>query len=309
MTEGGQPGRLAVIGLGFIGQRIAKLAVERGWSVRGLSRRPVELDGVEVIEGDATNSRSLAQVTRDATWVVFAAGTTKPAESNSDPLTHAVKNLAPVLDSLEMTASAGARGFTFLSSGGTVYGPAAPVPTPEDTPLWPISSYGVMKAAAEQYVAMHAHHDGFAADILRCANVFGPGEPTSGSQGLIGIARARLRAGLPVTLFGDGSARRDYVHVDDVAEVVLELAVRPDGIRVLNVGSGTTTSVAEIIDGLAAALQVEPVLERRPARDSDSPVAELDISALRRTLDFRPRPAADWLATVDDGAPADTRYR
>jgi UDP-glucose 4-epimerase len=298
MSGAESPGTLAVIGMGFIGQRIARLAVERGWTVSGLSRRPVDADGVRVVIGDATNARSLADVTRGATWVVFAAGTTKPAESDSDPLTHAVKNLAPVLDSLEATADAGARGFTFLSSGGTVYGPAAPVPTPEDTPLWPISSYGVMKAAAEQYVAMHAHHDGFAADILRCANVFGPGEPTSGSQGLIGIARARLRRGEPVVMFGDGSARRDYLHVDDLADTVLRLAARPDGVRVLNVGSGTTTSVAEIVFGLARALGVEPVIDRRPARESDVPVAELDISRLRGLLDYDPSSAAEWVATV-----------
>ncbi|CAM3503014.1 NAD-dependent epimerase/dehydratase family protein [Nocardioides zeicaulis] len=290
------PGHLAVIGLGFIGKRIARTAHARGWSVTALSRQDLDLPGVRIVEGDATNPRAVAHALEGATWVVFAAGDTKPAESDQDPLTHAIKNLAPVLSALEATAAAGARGFTFLSSGGTVYGPAAPVPTPEDTPLWPISSYGVMKAAAEQYVAMHAQHDDFAADILRCANVFGPGEPTTGSQGLIGIARARLRAGEPVLMFGDGSARRDYLHVDDLAEVVLDLATRPDGVRVLNVGSGSTVSVAEIIDGLARALGVEPVLERRPARESDSPVAELDITRLQRLLDFRPRSVADWLA-------------
>lgn len=292
-------GHLAVIGLGFIGKRLARTAYDRGWSVTALSRQDLDLPGVRIVKGDATNSRAVAQATEGASWVVFAAGDTKPAESDQDPLTHAVKNLAPVLSALEATAAAGAKGFTFLSSGGTVYGPTAPVPTPEDTPLWPISSYGVMKAAAEQYVAMHAHHDGFAADILRCANVFGPGEPTTGSQGLIGIARARLGSGQPVTMFGDGSARRDYLHVDDLAEVVIDLAARPAGIRVLNVGSGTTTSVAEIINGLARALDVEPVLDRRPARESDAPVAELDISRLRALLDFRPRPPDEWLATVE----------
>ena len=290
-------GCLAVVGLGFIGTRIARAAVAAGWEVTGLSRSPVELPGVRTLRGDAADADAVARLTEGATWVVYAAGTTKPAESDQDPLEHAVRNLAPVLSALEATAASGARGFTFLSSGGTVYGPDAPVPTPEHAPLWPISSYGVMKAAAEQYVAMHAHHDGFAADILRCANVFGPGEPTTGSQGLIGIARARMRAGQPVVMFGDGSARRDYLHVDDLADVVLHLAERPDGIRVLNVGSGTTTSVAEIVAGLAASLGVEPVIDRRPARDTDSPVAELDTSALHRIVDFHPRSAVDWLAS------------
>lgn len=298
ITDARRP-RLAIVGMGFIGRRVAEAALARGWEVAGLDLHPEPQDGVRLVTGSAAHPASLAELTEGATQVVFAAGSTKPAESDADPVTYAAGNLTPLLASLDATAAAGARGFTFLSSGGTVYGPEAPVPTPEHAPLWPISSYGIMKAAAEQYVAMHARHDGFSADILRCANVFGPGEPTTGSQGLIGIARARMRAGDPVTMFGDGGARRDYLHVDDLAGVVLSLAERPEGVRVLNVGSGKSISVAEIITALASALGVEPVLDRRPARDSDSPVAELDISRLRTLLDFEPRDTAEWLAVTE----------
>lgn len=297
-TEGPRP-RLAIVGMGFIGRRVAEAALARDWEVSGLDLHPQEQDGVRLVTGSADDPEALARLAEGATHVVFAAGSTKPAESDEDPVTYAARNLTPLLACLDATAAAGARGFTFLSSGGTVYGPDAPVPTPENAPLWPISSYGIMKAAAEQYVAMHARHDGFTADILRCANVFGPGEPTAGSQGLIGIARARMRAGLPVAMFGDGGARRDYLHVDDLAGVILSLADRPDGVRVLNVGSGRSISIAEIITALATALGVEPVVERLPARDSDSPVAELDISKLRTVLDFEPRDTAEWLAVTE----------
>ena len=66
------------------------------------------------------------------------------------------QNLDPLLHVLRAVGRGRARGLTFLSSGGAVYGPEAPVPTPEDAPLWPASSYGVIKATAEQYVALHA---------------------------------------------------------------------------------------------------------------------------------------------------------
>lgn len=295
-TDTGAPG-LAIIGLGFIGTRVARRALAGGWRVSALDSHPRDIEGIRGITGSAEDPAALEELMADADHVVFAAGTTKPAESDANPIAHAVRNLAPLLTALEATASSRAKGFTFLSSGGTVYGPHCPVPTPEETPLWPISSYGIMKAAGEQYVAMHARHDGFTADILRCANVFGPGEPTSGSQGLIGIARARMRAGEPVTMYGDGSARRDYLHVDDLADAVIRLAERPDGVRVLNVGSGRSVSVADIVAALARSLHVEPVLDRRPARDSDSPVAELDITRLQQVLDFRPRDTAEWLAS------------
>jgi UDP-glucose 4-epimerase len=295
--------RLAVVGLGFIGTRLARLALDRGWQVTALSRcgkAPVDLPGLAVVRGDATDPDALAELVAGASWVAYTAGESKPAESDLDPVGHTARNLEPVVRTLEATASAGARGITFLSSGGTVYGPSAPVPTKEDVPLWPISAYGVAKAAAEQLVAMHAHRAGLAADILRCANVFGPGAPTQGSQGLIGVARAHLQAGEPVVVFGDGSTRRDYLHVDDLADVVLRLAAQPDGVRVLNVGSGTSVSVLEVVRALAAALGVEARVEQRPARASDLAVSELDVTRLRTILDFAPR---DTLASLADLAP------
>ena len=280
---------MAVVGYGFIGRRIGREALARGWRVRALNLEAVADDEVEVVVGSAQDFAAVEQVLDGAHHVVYAAGTAKPAESNMDPVSDAVRNLEPLLAVLSATRSREIHGFTFLSSGGTVYGPDAPVPTPEDAPLWPISSYGIMKVAAERYVAMYARDVGFSADLLRCANAYGPGEPTSGSQGFIGIARANLLAGRPITVFGDGSARRDYLHVDDLAAAAVGLAERPDGIRVLNVGSGSSVSVTEIIATLAAELGVEPRIEWRPARHTDLSVSELEISRVRKILPFEPR--------------------
>lgn len=287
---------MTIIGYGFVGRRIGREAVRRGWRVSAVNLEEVVDDSVEVIVGSAQDPGMLARAMTGSDHVVFAAGTAKPADSHLDPIVDAVRNLEPLIAVLGAARAQEIRGFTFLSSGGTVYGPDAPVPTQEDAPLWPISSYGILKVAAERYVAMYARQGGFNVDLLRCANVFGPGEPTSGSQGLIGIARANLLAGRPITIFGDGSARRDYIHVDDLASVVVQLAERPEGARVLNVGSGRATSVMEIVRALSQALGVEPILDHRPARISDSPVAQLDISRLQAILDFQPHSAEDWLA-------------
>ena len=284
---------MAVIGYGFIGRRIGRAALARGWRVRALNLEDVPEDPVEVVVGSAQDFAAVERVLAGAHHVVYAAGTAKPADSNLDPVTDAVRNLEPLLSVLSATRSREITGFTFLSSGGTVYGPDAPVPTPEDAPLWPINSYGIMKIAAERYVAMYAREVGFSADVLRCANAFGPGEPTSGSQGLIGVARANLLAGRPITIFGDGSARRDYIHVDDLAAVAIDLAERPGGVRVLNVGSGRSVPVTEIVAAIAAELGVQPEIDWRPARHTDLAVSELDITRLREILPFEARGIAE----------------
>jgi UDP-glucose 4-epimerase len=283
---------LAVLGYGFIGRRIALLASRRGWRVRALSHRPgavPEDPSHRLYSGDAADPAVAADILEGADHVVFAAGTVKPAESDAHPLEEVSANLGPIIATLEAMGRLGTPSLTFLSSAGTVYGPQAPVPTSEGAPLWPISSYGVLKVAAERYVNLYADRFSLAADILRCANVYGPGEPEAGSQGLIGVTRAALRAGRPVVLFGDGSTRRDFVHVDDVADAVERLARQPSGVRVLNVGSGRSESVAEVIDAVAASLGVQPEFDRRPSRASDAPLVMLDISQLRSVIPFEPR--------------------
>ena len=300
VRSGGRAGTLAVVGHGFIGGRIARLALSDGWKVRSLARREPQHrlpPGHEFVVGDAREPDLILELLTGADHVVFAAGTANPAESNQHPMHEVAANLAPLLAVLNAIPRTSVSAITLLSSGGTVYGPDAPTPTPETAPLWPISAYGVIKVASERYVAMHARLHGLSADILRCANVYGPGEPTHGSQGLIGVARSAIRAHRPVDVFGDGSNRRDFVHVDDVAGAVVALAARPDGVRILNVGSGSSVSVHEVIAAVADSLDQAAVLEHRPARPTDVPVVQLDVSALRALIDFDPRDLATGLGT------------
>jgi len=294
---------LAIVGHGFIGRRVARTALAAGWKVRSLARDPVlgaqdagRDPGHEIHIGDARHGDELSTLLEGADHVVFAAGTTKPAESNANPVHEVAANLSPLLATLDGMRRASVQRLTLLSSGGTVYGPDAPTPTPETAPLWPISTYGVLKVAAERYVALYARQYDMAADILRCSNVYGPGEPTHGSQGLIGVARAALRAHRPVVVYGDGSARRDFVHVDDVAHAVVALAARPDGVRVLNVGSGRSESVLEVIAAVAESLGTTATLDHRPGRSTDIPVVQLDVRRLRALLDLEPRGLREGLA-------------
>jgi UDP-glucose 4-epimerase len=303
VRSAGKVGTLAVVGHGFIGGRIARLALSEGWKVRSLARREPQhplAPGHDLLVGDARQPDLVLELLTGVDHVVFAAGTAKPTESNQHPVHEIAANLSPLLAVLNAIPRTSVNAITLLSSGGTVYGPDAPTPTPETAPLWPINGHGVLKVASERYVAMHAGLHGVSADILRCANVYGPGEPTHGSQGLIGVARTAIRAHRPVVVFGDGSARRDFVHVDDLAAVVVALAARPDGIRVLNVGSGCSVSVRDVIEAVATSLGMEAVLEHRPGRPTDVPVVELDVSALRAVIDFQPRD----LATGLDPGPA-----
>ena len=175
-----------VIGYGFIGRRVARAAVSPGLA-RARPQPGEEAPGepVEVVVRlQPRTSRHWSRCSSAPTTSPTPPARPSPPNPISTPSATRYGTSSRSSAVLSAARSRRITGFSFLSSGGTVYGPDAPVPTREDAPLWPISSYGVMKIAAERYVAMYARQAGFAADLLRCANVFGPGEPTAGSQGL-----------------------------------------------------------------------------------------------------------------------------
>jgi UDP-glucose 4-epimerase len=221
-----------------------------------------------------------------------------PAQSNLDPATDAALALPPLLRVLEeLRARPGVR-LTFLSSGGTVYGNPTVLPVPEDHPTDPQTSYGVMKLAGEKYVLMYARLYGVGVRILRCSNVYGEFQPADRGQGFVATALSRLRDGRPITLFGDGRNVRDFVHAPDVARVMVALAARRDGPALLNVGSGQGVEIRELLGMLEAVTGTPAQIDWQADRGFDVRRIVLDITALRRELDFEPTPLQTGLVVT-----------
>ena len=289
---------VGIVGYGFIGRRIARLACERGSRVSILTRSGPGGDGVVI--GDAADAATVGGFTEGLDHVVFAAGSAKPAESDMDPAGEVSKSLGPLLAVLEAVARNRVPRFTYLSSGGTVYGRTTGLAS-EETDQWPITTYGVLKLAAERFVALYARQHGFSADVLRCSNVYGPGQPSDGSQGVIGVFLGALKRGSGIRIYGDGSALRDFIHVDDLADVVLRLAEIQGGVRVLNVGSGSAVSIGAIAGLVIEAMAVNDAIEFLPPRPSDVPTVVLDITKLRSLIEFTPRSLKQGLLALAEG--------
>jgi UDP-glucose 4-epimerase len=290
--------RIVVVGSGFIGARLANGAALAGHSTILYGRRQVELaTGVRFVQGDAVDL-AFRDLLEAGDQVVFAAGTSRPADSDDSPLDELDRNLRPLFNILTAVSGVAGAHFTLLSSGGTVYGTGTGRPAREDDEAWPVSTYGIAKLAAEKFVAMHASRACFHSDILRCSNIYGPGQPTCGSQGLIGIMLSKITAAETIQVYGDGSARRDFLHVDDLVEVVIRLGEKPDGVRVLNVGSGDTHSILDVVDIIARTCGVVPTLDFLPPRVADVPTVNLNIDRLRACIDFRPRALESGLESL-----------
>jgi UDP-glucose 4-epimerase len=247
------------------------------------------IEGAEVVIGDASDRETVLRAVDGADHVLCCMSGLLPAESNRNPAVDAALSLPPLINVLEALRRHPVP-MTYLSSGGTAYGNPRSIPVPETAPTDPITSYGIMKLAGEKYVSMYSELYGLPVRILRCSNVYGEGQPSNRGQGAVAVFMQRIAQAEPVIVFGDGSIIRDYIHVSDVAQVVMTLLDRRDGPRILNVGSGVGTSLNDLIGIIESVVRMRARVDRRAARAFDVRAIILDLSILRRMFAFSPMP-------------------
>ena len=297
-----QGSKILVIGCGFIGTNIVEelVATRRPPAVLTRSRPPVDVAGEvpagDLHIGDATDPITLNAALQDVGHVIFSAGGLLPAASEENPDLDARLTLEPVKAVLAALAERPGVALTYLSSGGTVYGEPATVPVDEDAPTAAFGAYGRLHLAAEAAVMDHAQAHATPVRILRCATVYGPHQSPDRGQGVIVTFLHRIKAGLPVEIFGDGGTVRDYVYAGDVARVISGLLDRRDGPPILNLGSGEGTSLSEVF-ALAEAAVGEPAnVIRHPQRGFEVRRIVLGIDRLRSLIEFQPIPLEQGVA-------------
>lgn len=283
---------LVLGGSGFIGSHVVDAALENGHSVRVFDRteerfRPTP-EAVEFVQGNLDDTATLAEALIGVDIVFHLISTTVPTTANLDPIADIQGNLIATVRLMELMRRHGLQRMLYLSSGGTVYGVPKTEVVPEAHPLNPISSYGIVKVAIENYIRMEQSVHGLRPIILRPSNPFGPRQGHGGVQGVIGTYMWRLAQRESMQLWGDGSIVRDFINVRDLAQLCVTCAEQ-DTIGTFNAGAGEGHSIREIIDGIAtvSGLQVEP--EIKPGRAFDVPRIVLDIDAATRATGWRPQ--------------------
>jgi UDP-glucose 4-epimerase len=285
---------LVLGGTGFLGSEIAHAFTLAGSSATVVGRhlptgpQRARLEAAELIVADVQDPFVLSPLVDRVDHVVYAVGATLPQESNANPGADAATVLPMVVSLLELLRYKPAVGLSYLSSGGTVYGNPATFPVSETAPCHPITSYGIVKLAAEHYIGMYSTLHGVSARILRVGNAYGPHQPTGRSQGIIGAFLAAARAAAPVRVFGDGGSVRDYVHAADVARAVVELTRRSDGPPVVNVGSGIGHSILEVLDLIRQVTGASLTVEHLPERGFDVRKVILDVAVLSGLVGWAP---------------------
>jgi UDP-glucuronate 4-epimerase len=303
-------------GVGFIGYHLCRAIASRGDDVVVIDdfcdapyprvekrRNQADLEGefgarLRIVEGCVTDRAALRPWFEGVHGVVHLAGLAGVRPSFRDPGHYARVNIEGTAVTLELAREASVKRYLFASSS-SVYGNSTPLPTTEDAPcIAPESPYAASKRCAELVAGAigRISHD-ISITGLRFFTVYGPRQRPEMAITL--FMRAAL-SGKPITMFGDGSMRRDFTHVDDIVRGVLGAMDRaPSGLRIYNLGSGAPIRLDALINAIFDAAGSSVPVDQLPVPPGDVDVTFADLTRARSELGYVPRVAlSDGLETV-----------
>lgn len=294
-------------GSGYIGSHVLRALAAAGHRSIVLDLRPPPSEYVaglaRFVLGDVRDPDALAGVlgSEPIDAVVHIAGLKSVPESLADPDRYFDVNTVGTLRILEAIRSAGT-GMIVFSSSAAVYGQPEVVPIAEDTQLRPENPYGESKAMSERLLGWWDRCHGVRHVNLRYFNAAGAahdaltGERPEGAANLIPVVLEATIADRPVRVFGtdyptpDGTAIRDYIHVEDLAEAhvrALDHLTRGGSSTTLNLGTGRGASVAEVIAAAARATGRRIRVDDAPRRAGDPPSVWADPGRAREVLGWQ----------------------
>jgi len=196
-------------------------------------------------------------------------------------------SLAGTATLLDACRNSGVNKIVFASSGGTVYGEPDSLPCLETNPLRPKSIYGATKVAGEALVSAFSSSFGLSGTSLRLPNVYGPIPASSQPIDLITVFGTLMLKNQPVTIYGSGDQKRDYLHASDAVEAFL-LVADEDESQVYNVGTGTAVSVKGIFDMMSDLTRYDQLPNFEPVLTGDVAAITLDSSKIEQRLGWVP---------------------
>lgn len=312
---------------GFLGSHLCERLLADGHEVWGLDnfdpvyspaakrdnlREALRHPRMHLVEGDIRDGVLLEGLLADrrVDTAVHLAAYRGILSSIEDPEHCFDVNVLGTLTLLQAMRRQGVRRLVFASTA-SVYGENGSSPVDESTATdRPISPFAASKRAGELLGHVHHHLYDLSAHVLRFFTVFGPRQ----GPDLAAHKFARLMSqGRPVTLYGDGESRRDYLYISDAVDgIVLSLErlwTTPDDApeyQVINLGTSVPVKLVDVVRRLAERLEVQPIVESLPLPPGDPEVQVASIERARELLGHEPRVALEeglerfleWYATA-----------
>jgi UDP-glucose 4-epimerase len=294
-------------GAGYIGSVVTRQLIGAGHQVTvldnlGRGHRSAVAPEAAFVEADLLDGGALGTACREGyDGVLHFAALSLVGESVAHPELYWRNNVVGTMNLLDAMREQGIGRLVFSSTAAT-YGEPVQVPITEDAPTVPTNPYGASKLAVDAMIRDHCAAHGLAAVSLRYFNVAGAsgdvGEDHDPETHLIpNVLRAAAGRTPHVEVFGtdyptpDGTAVRDYIHIDDLAAAHL-LALdggQPGTHRIFNLGNGTGFSVRQVIEAARQVTGLEIPVREAPRRAGDPPQLVASSARIRAELGWVPR--------------------
>jgi UDP-glucose 4-epimerase len=305
------PDRVLLVGAGgFIGQALCSALVTTGFLVRALyrTREQSTYGQVETVEMDCKTPSQFAPLLEDCHSVIYLASSSTPGGSAGHAIAELDGNLLPLLALLEAMQTRPNVGLLYFSSAGALYGDNHNSALDETADLRPRSYHGASKVAAEQFIGAWTRQFQRPATILRPSNVYGPGQQELAGFGIVPHAFGAIQRGETLNVWGDGSAVRDYLYIDDlVALTIMALEQKSRfNLRVFNAASGETVSLNVLFELLELASGQSLLRHYESGRNVDADRISVNADKARAQFGWQPsitlaeglKQTWNWLNTV-----------
>ena len=284
-------------GAGFIGSHLVDSLVVRGATVVVLDnfssgKADQVPSSVRLVSGSVADSTARSEALSGCDAIFHIAAIASVVACEEDPEKSASVNREA---SLAILAEASCP--VVFASSAAIYGNPQQLPVSESHPIEPLSHYGADKAAAD--AAIRSLGDSAPPAVaMRFFNVYGPRQdPSSPYSGVLSIFTTRAITGEPVTIFGDGLQTRDFIHVTDVVDALVQSAesllvegtMSPLHSRAFNVCTGRPVTLLDVVSAIESNTGKMMQVTHEPTRAGDIRDSEGDPSALKEVLAWNPQ--------------------
>lgn len=278
-------------GAGFIGSHLAERLTEyctvTVYDDFSTGRPGNVPDVAALVEADVRDTDRIQSAVAEAEVVYHHAAQVSVRKSVETPTDSRAVNVDPLIDILEAARGTDTR--VVFASSAAIYGHPRYTPIDETHPKQPTSPYGLEKLTGDHYCRLYHDRYDVKTVALRYFNAYGPRQQGGDYSGAISIFRDQAQANDPITVEGDGTQTRDFVHVDDIVQANLRAATTNHIGEAFNIGTGSTITIQELAKTIRDISESNSDIVHVAPREGDIDHSQADITTAQEDLGFEPQ--------------------
>ena len=293
-------------GAGFIGSNLVDRLLKDGHEVRVVDNESTDAheqfywnDSAENFKWDISDSRDWVAntLTKDIDVVFHLAAEARIQPAMKNPKLTTKTNVLGTCNILQAARENGVKRVVY-SSTSAAYGLANEPPVSENMNRDCLNAYSITKCAGEDLCKMFYDIHGLETIIFRYFNVYGERQPTRGQYApVIGLFQRQLTEGVPMTIVGDGTQRRDFTYVGDVVEANIKAALTENKEafgEIINIGTGVNYNMFDLVRMIGGGDDSE--WKYIPPRQGEVKISKANIEKAKNILDWTPQVSLEgWL--------------